>query len=139
MKGLSDCKASESNIRLIQVKDIIKEVEDYLKTYSSPGMDISWVDMMPITNDPINTTNTTNVSQSVVDENLPTLLNSKGGSHVTNVPAFDKEDFTSWKVRFMVFLDGLEPYLLKTLEDGVTHKDSSLKHDPKVGEDKRNA
>ncbi|GJY67967.1 ankyrin repeat-containing protein [Tanacetum coccineum] len=24
----------------------------------------------------------------------------------------------SWKVRFLVFLDGLEPYLLKTLEDG---------------------
>ncbi|GKF32101.1 hypothetical protein Tco_0101899, partial [Tanacetum coccineum] len=24
----------------------------------------------------------------------------------------------SWKVRFLVFLDGLEPYLLKTMEDG---------------------
>ncbi|GJY82992.1 hypothetical protein Tco_0496368, partial [Tanacetum coccineum] len=28
--------------RRIQVKDIVKEVEDYLKTYSSAGMDISW-------------------------------------------------------------------------------------------------
>ncbi|GKB27418.1 hypothetical protein Tco_0866819 [Tanacetum coccineum] len=52
------------------------------------------------------------------NRNLPQLLDSKGGSHVTNVPAFDKEDFTSWKVRFLVFLDGLEPYLIKTLEDG---------------------
>ncbi|GJX13264.1 hypothetical protein Tco_0205022 [Tanacetum coccineum] len=42
MKGLFECKASESNIRRIRVKDIIKEVEDYLKTYSSAGMDISW-------------------------------------------------------------------------------------------------
>ncbi|GKB72214.1 hypothetical protein Tco_0933626, partial [Tanacetum coccineum] len=42
VKGLSKCKASESNIRRIQVKDIVKEVEDYLKTYSSAGMDISW-------------------------------------------------------------------------------------------------
>ncbi|GJW72253.1 hypothetical protein Tco_0129170 [Tanacetum coccineum] len=42
MKGLSECKASESNIRHIQVKDIVKEVEDYLKTYSSVEMDISW-------------------------------------------------------------------------------------------------
>nr|GEV02310.1 hypothetical protein [Tanacetum cinerariifolium] len=41
MKGLSECKASESNFRRIQVKDIIKEVEDYLKTYSSAGMDNS--------------------------------------------------------------------------------------------------
>ncbi|GJS27319.1 hypothetical protein Tco_0487939 [Tanacetum coccineum] len=39
MKGLSECKASESNFRRIQVKDIVKEVEDYLKTYSSAGMD----------------------------------------------------------------------------------------------------
>nr|GEW28953.1 hypothetical protein [Tanacetum cinerariifolium] len=82
MKGLSECKASESNVRRIQVKDIVKEVEDHLKTYTSAGMDIS------------------------------------GGSHVINVPAFDKDDFTSWKIRFLVFLDGLEPYLITTLEDG---------------------
>ncbi|GJV93195.1 retrovirus-related pol polyprotein from transposon TNT 1-94 [Tanacetum coccineum] len=48
------------------------------------------------------------------------------GSHVTNVPAFDKEDFTSWKVRFLVFLDGLEPYLLKTLKYGPFVPMSSL-------------
>nr|GEV63063.1 retrovirus-related Pol polyprotein from transposon TNT 1-94 [Tanacetum cinerariifolium] len=83
---------------------------------SSPN--VNRVDTMPTTTDPINTTTTTNVSQSVVDENLPQLLDSKGGSYVTNVHAFDKDDFTSWKVRFLVFLDGLEPYLLKTLEDG---------------------
>nr|GFA54158.1 hypothetical protein [Tanacetum cinerariifolium] len=73
------------------------------------------VDMMP-TNDTTNTTATTNVAQNVVDENLPQLLDSRGGSHVTNVPAFDKEDITSWKVRFWVFLDGLEPYLLKNFK-----------------------
>nr|GEX08865.1 hypothetical protein [Tanacetum cinerariifolium] len=95
MKGLSECKASESNVRRIQVKDIVKEVEDNLKTYSSAGMDI----------------------RCVVDENLPQLLDSRGGSHVTNIPDFDKEDFTSWKVRFLVFLNGLKPYLVKTLED----------------------
>ncbi|GJS32752.1 hypothetical protein Tco_0531134 [Tanacetum coccineum] len=32
--------------RRIQVKDIVKEVEDYLKTYSSAGMDISWQDKL---------------------------------------------------------------------------------------------
>ncbi|GJT20553.1 RNA-directed DNA polymerase, eukaryota, reverse transcriptase zinc-binding domain protein [Tanacetum coccineum] len=42
MKGLAECKASARNLRRIQVKDIVKEVEDYLKTYSSAGMDISW-------------------------------------------------------------------------------------------------
>ncbi|GKA35961.1 hypothetical protein Tco_0722452 [Tanacetum coccineum] len=42
VKGLSECKASKSNIICIQVKDIVKEVEDYLKTYPSAGMDISW-------------------------------------------------------------------------------------------------
>ncbi|GKA89568.1 retrovirus-related pol polyprotein from transposon TNT 1-94 [Tanacetum coccineum] len=93
----------------------------------NPGSpNVNRVDTMPTTTDPINTTTTTNVSQSVVDENLPQLLDSRGGSHVTNVPAFDKEDFTSWKVRFLVFLDGLEPYLLKTLEDGPFVPMSSL-------------
>nr|GEW62974.1 putative reverse transcriptase domain-containing protein [Tanacetum cinerariifolium] len=58
------------------------------------------------------------MSHSVVDENLPQLLDSRGGSHVTNVSAFDKDDFTSWKVRFLVFFNRLEPYLLKNLEDG---------------------
>ncbi|GJU96629.1 retrovirus-related pol polyprotein from transposon TNT 1-94 [Tanacetum coccineum] len=74
---------------------------------------------MPNT-DTTNTT-TTNVARNVVEENndnLPQLLDSRGGSHVTNVPAFDKDDFTSWKIRFLVFLDGLEPYLITTLEDG---------------------
>ncbi|GKB10800.1 hypothetical protein Tco_0844723 [Tanacetum coccineum] len=85
---------------------------------NSSSHNVNRVDTMPTTTDPINATTTTNVSQSVVDENLPQLLDSRGGSHVTNVPAFDKQDFTSWKVRFLVFLDGLEPYLLKTLEDG---------------------
>ncbi|GJW06292.1 hypothetical protein Tco_1568715 [Tanacetum coccineum] len=48
-KGLSECKASESNIRRIRVKDIVKEAEDYLKTYSSAGMDIScWVDFLAV-------------------------------------------------------------------------------------------
>ncbi|GJV81697.1 hypothetical protein Tco_1517567 [Tanacetum coccineum] len=40
-EGLAQCKASASNLRRIQVKDIVKEVEDYLKTYSSVGMDMS--------------------------------------------------------------------------------------------------
>ncbi|GJR18030.1 RNA-directed DNA polymerase, eukaryota [Tanacetum coccineum] len=60
---------------------------------SSPN--VNRVDTMPTTTDPINTTTTTNVSQSVVNENLPQLLDLRGGSHVTNVPAFDKEDFTN--------------------------------------------
>ncbi|GKF97013.1 hypothetical protein Tco_0292834, partial [Tanacetum coccineum] len=34
------CKASACNLRGIQVKDIVKEVKDYLKTYSSAEMDI---------------------------------------------------------------------------------------------------
>ncbi|GJR50034.1 hypothetical protein Tco_1400555 [Tanacetum coccineum] len=43
MKGLSECKAPESNIRRIRVKDIVKEVERYLRHDSSTGMDIIWL------------------------------------------------------------------------------------------------
>nr|GEV31790.1 hypothetical protein [Tanacetum cinerariifolium] len=94
------------------------------------------VDTMPTT-DTTNTTNTTNVAQNIVDENLPQLLDSRGGSHVINVPTFDKDDFTSCKVRFLVFLDGFEPYILKTLEDGPfvlmsTHEGPSDTRDTKI-------
>nr|GEX34972.1 retrovirus-related Pol polyprotein from transposon TNT 1-94 [Tanacetum cinerariifolium] len=65
---------------------------------------------MPIDN--INNTTTKNVGQNVVDENLPQLFDSRGGSHVTNVPEFDKKDFSSWKDRFLVYLKCPEPYLL---------------------------
>ncbi|GKA64665.1 reverse transcriptase domain-containing protein [Tanacetum coccineum] len=40
IKGLADSKASASNLRDIQVKDIVKEVKDYLKTYLPAKMDI---------------------------------------------------------------------------------------------------
>ncbi|GJS62178.1 retrovirus-related pol polyprotein from transposon TNT 1-94 [Tanacetum coccineum] len=66
------------------------------------SLNVNRVDTMPVTTDPINTTNTTNVSQSVVDENLPQLLDSRGGSHVTNVPAFDKEDFTNKRLKSII-------------------------------------
>nr|GEV61139.1 hypothetical protein [Tanacetum cinerariifolium] len=56
----------------------------------------------------------------------PNMVDTIGGSHVIIVPDFDKEDFTSWNVRFLVFLDGLEPYLLKTLDDGPFVPMSSL-------------
>ncbi|GKC86725.1 hypothetical protein Tco_1147374 [Tanacetum coccineum] len=42
IKGLADGKALASNLKDIQVKDIVKEVEDYLKTYSSAEIDIRW-------------------------------------------------------------------------------------------------
>ncbi|GJS65871.1 retrovirus-related pol polyprotein from transposon TNT 1-94 [Tanacetum coccineum] len=51
IEGLAECKASVSNLRRIQVKDIVKEVEDYLKTYSSSGMDISWLRLFSIGSD----------------------------------------------------------------------------------------
>nr|GEW74935.1 hypothetical protein [Tanacetum cinerariifolium] len=58
---------------------------------------VNRVDTMPTTTDPINTTTTTYVSQSVVEENLPQLLDSRGWSHVTNFLAFNKEDFHELK------------------------------------------
>ncbi|GJV36050.1 hypothetical protein Tco_1408527 [Tanacetum coccineum] len=102
VKGLAECKASASNLRRIQVKDIVKEAEDYLKTYSSAAMDINYpimsgtvppiplplgektgntsspnrVDTTPTDN--TNNTTTNNVAQNVVDENLPQLLDSRG-------------------------------------------------------------
>ncbi|GJY88863.1 hypothetical protein Tco_0503491 [Tanacetum coccineum] len=72
-----------------------------------------------ILNDNTNNTGTNNVTPNVVvSEDLPQLLDTRGGSHVTNVLDFDVEDFSSWKDRFLVYLDGLEPYLLEIIENG---------------------
>ncbi|GJZ21400.1 hypothetical protein Tco_0558439 [Tanacetum coccineum] len=97
-----------------RVKDIVNEVEDYLKTYSLAEMDISWVENV-FEPDSANNSGTNNV---VGEDDLPQLLDSRGGSHVTNVPQLDVEYFTSWKDRFLVYLDGLEPFLLEILENG---------------------
>ncbi|GKD10126.1 hypothetical protein Tco_1189811, partial [Tanacetum coccineum] len=53
---------------------------------------------------------------------------NKGSSHVTNVPPYDVDDFSSWKDRFLVYLDGLESYLLKILENGP-YNDLILSHE----------
>ncbi|GJU20554.1 hypothetical protein Tco_1153896 [Tanacetum coccineum] len=91
-------------------------------SFGNPGSpNVNRVDTMPATTDLINTMNTTNVSQSVVDENLPQLLDSRGGSHVINVPTFDKEDFTSWKVSSILIYfssgEGIKP--MKTPKDAM--------------------
>nr|GEV72987.1 hypothetical protein [Tanacetum cinerariifolium] len=53
----------------------------------NPGSpNVNKVDTMPTTTDPINTITTKNVSQSVVDENLPQLLDSKGGIIISCLP-----------------------------------------------------
>ncbi|GJX37352.1 retrovirus-related pol polyprotein from transposon TNT 1-94 [Tanacetum coccineum] len=74
-------------------------------SYGNPGSpNVNRVDTMPTTTDPINTTTTTNVSQSVVDENLPQLLNSRGGSHVTNGPSDTKDTkIAALRLKFNAF------------------------------------
>ncbi|GJU89568.1 retrovirus-related pol polyprotein from transposon TNT 1-94 [Tanacetum coccineum] len=61
-------------------------------TGSSGSPNVNRVDTMPTT-ETINTTTTTNVGRNV-DEDLPQLLDSRAGSHVSNIPTFDKEDFS---------------------------------------------
>ncbi|GJU61415.1 hypothetical protein Tco_1243250 [Tanacetum coccineum] len=50
--------------------------------------------------DNTNNTDTNNVAPNVVNEDLPQLLDSRRGSLITNVPAFDVDDFTNWKDRY---------------------------------------
>nr|GEY89699.1 hypothetical protein [Tanacetum cinerariifolium] len=64
---------------------------------SNPGNTVSPNRIDPILVDNTKSTTTTNVVQNVVNEDLPQLLDSKGGSHVTNVHAFNIDNFSSWK------------------------------------------
>ncbi|GKA02080.1 hypothetical protein Tco_0674745 [Tanacetum coccineum] len=77
------------------------------------------VDTIPTDN--TNNTTTNNVAQNVNDENLLQLLDSRGGSHVTNVLEFDKEDFTSWIVRRLANQDKrLKSIIISCLPNDVT-------------------
>ncbi|GKD38739.1 hypothetical protein Tco_1258946 [Tanacetum coccineum] len=70
--------------------------------------------------DTINNTTTTSVVQNVVDENLPQFLDSRGGSHITIVLEFDKEDFSSWKDRRLANQDQrLKSILISCLPNDV--------------------
>ncbi|GJR74047.1 hypothetical protein Tco_0086412 [Tanacetum coccineum] len=63
-------------------------------TGSLSNSNVNRVNMMPNT-ETTNASPTINVSRSVDDDLLlPQLLDSRGGSHITNVPTFDKDDFT---------------------------------------------
>nr|GEY75527.1 hypothetical protein [Tanacetum cinerariifolium] len=68
-----------------------------------------------------NNNGTNNVANNVVGEdNLPQLLNSRGSSHVTNVPQLDVEDFISWKDRKLANQDKrLKSIIISCLPNGT--------------------
>ncbi|GKB54702.1 hypothetical protein Tco_0905455 [Tanacetum coccineum] len=89
----------------------VPPIQPPLRTNTRNAASLNRVGTIP--NDNTNNMTTNNVAQNVVNEDIPQLLDSRGGSHVTNVPDFDKEDLCSWKDRFLVYLDGLKPYPLE--------------------------
>ncbi|GJV40002.1 hypothetical protein Tco_1418442 [Tanacetum coccineum] len=91
VKGLAECKASASNLR--QYADGLRRVRGG---------------------------NTLMIIYPLKKNKLNLIIDNDGtkGSHVTNVSAFDIKDFSSWKDRFLVYLDGLEPYLIEILKNG---------------------
>ncbi|GJW43862.1 hypothetical protein Tco_0072661 [Tanacetum coccineum] len=83
-QGLVECKASASNLRRIQVKEIVKEVEDHLKTYSSARMDISWL---------LNEQSFNELPSSVQPESKKkdsTITSTNGSQFNHNIPKKDK-------------------------------------------------
>ncbi|GJW76058.1 hypothetical protein Tco_0137740 [Tanacetum coccineum] len=48
---------------------------------------------------------------------LPLLLDSRG-AHVNHVLLLELDDFPNWKDMMLVYLDGLQPFLLEILKDG---------------------
>ncbi|GKA82573.1 callose synthase 3, partial [Tanacetum coccineum] len=68
---------------------------------------------------------TNNVKNNIGNtEDLPQLLDSRRGFHVTNVSQLDVEDFSNWKDRFLVCIDELEPFLLE--KDNVANQREHL-------------
>ncbi|GKA24364.1 retrovirus-related pol polyprotein from transposon TNT 1-94 [Tanacetum coccineum] len=78
------------------------------------------------TTDTVNNTTTTNVVQSVVDENLPQLLDSRGGSHVINV--LEKSDSADCIISFIKKMENLNEVNVKDLrsDNGTEFKNHKL-------------
>ncbi|GJY04108.1 hypothetical protein Tco_0370048 [Tanacetum coccineum] len=72
---------------------------------------------------PLSGTNPGNVGTST---RVDTIQNDNTNNTGTNNVTLNVVDFSSWKDRFLVYLDGLEPYLLEILENGPVVPKSPL-------------
>lgn len=50
---------------------------------------------------------------------VPQLLNSKSSGYLSTAPKLEVDKFTKWKKWFLCRIVGMEPYLLKCLNDGL--------------------
>ncbi|GJW35622.1 retrovirus-related pol polyprotein from transposon TNT 1-94 [Tanacetum coccineum] len=49
---------------------------------------------------------------------VPQLVDKKGGSYAAIAPKLELEKFNKWKKRMLCYLAGMEPYYLKCIKDG---------------------
>ncbi|GKA85703.1 hypothetical protein Tco_0807357 [Tanacetum coccineum] len=50
--------------------------------------------------------------------NVPQLVDKKGGSYAAIAPKLEPRKFNKWKKRMLCYLAGMEPYYLKCIKDG---------------------
>ncbi|GJR63214.1 hypothetical protein Tco_1505376 [Tanacetum coccineum] len=49
---------------------------------------------------------------------VPQLVDKKGGSYVAIAPKLEPKKFNKWKKKMLCYLAGMEPYYLKCIKDG---------------------
>ncbi|GKF12027.1 hypothetical protein Tco_0049953 [Tanacetum coccineum] len=49
---------------------------------------------------------------------VPQLVDQKGGSYAAIAPKLEPGKFNKWKKRILCYLLGMEPYYLKCIKDG---------------------
>ncbi|GJU95155.1 hypothetical protein Tco_1319911 [Tanacetum coccineum] len=54
-----------------------------------------------------------------MSKEAPQLMYPKGGSYVSTAPKLEVARFSKWKKRMICYLVGMEPYLIKCIEDGL--------------------
>ncbi|GJV93010.1 hypothetical protein Tco_1540823 [Tanacetum coccineum] len=50
--------------------------------------------------------------------NVPELVDKKGGSYATIAPRLEPRKFNKWKKRMLCYLAGIEPYYIQCINDG---------------------
>ncbi|PWA80314.1 hypothetical protein CTI12_AA197830 [Artemisia annua] len=59
-----------------------------------------------------------NQDPKMVDNDVPQLVDKKGGSYSATAPRLEVGKFNKWKKRMLCYLNGMEPYYIKLINEG---------------------
>ncbi|GKA95362.1 hypothetical protein Tco_0817400 [Tanacetum coccineum] len=133
IKGLADSTASASNLIDIQVRDIVKEVEDQLKTYSPAEMDIRWYEQENVVTEEVYMADDEHDNAEFVDSGIRSIgdVHLEALNASTDDSIYDTESEIKIVKRFKPTINDEEPLVTKVTEEHpIMEEESDLESMP---------